>query len=516
MSKDSEVDMKDVELNELDLEKQPMTGGEVGSGGTSPTGTEKNGCVKVKVPEEADVKFTGLSKEELMKVAGTPGWVRTRWVLLVLFWLGWIGMLAGAIVIIVQAPRCKPLPKMDWWNEGPLYQIWDVEAYAGTDGLKGLEEKLDSLNQLKVKGLVVGPLHTVQTDQPETLDLKSMTPEMGTEKQLESLLERAHKKGISVVLDLTPNYGGKMPWFNDADVATTVEKLKTAIPHWIQLGLDGIQVAGLDQVVRNAPTAWTGVKGTMQANRTEEGKNRALIGVTELTSTTDVVSLLESSGVDLLLSGVLSSGQSGDVRAQAIQQLYTTQNQTSLGWSLGSRTEGHLATLVGSKLVRLYQMLLFTLPGTPVFNYGDEIGLEEQSGPLPKMLWDSQDTVEEKNETVKSAREHRLSCRSFFKTLSDLRGKERSLLHGDFLSLHNGTSSLAFLRQWDQSERFIAAFNWENTATTLRLVHPELPGEATVQLSTDPDKHAPESSVNLGQLELEGQQAVLLRFPFTA
>lgn len=62
-------------------------------------------------------------------------WVRTRWVLLVLFWLGWIGMLAGAIVIIVQAPRCKPIPEMNWWNEGPLYQITDLEAFS--EGLKG-------------------------------------------------------------------------------------------------------------------------------------------------------------------------------------------------------------------------------------------------------------------------------------------------------------------------------------------------------------------------------------------
>lgn len=67
MNKDTEIDMKEVELNELDPEKQPMTGdGQAGSG-------EKNGSVKLKVPED-EVTFTGLSKEELMKVAGTPGW----------------------------------------------------------------------------------------------------------------------------------------------------------------------------------------------------------------------------------------------------------------------------------------------------------------------------------------------------------------------------------------------------------------------------------------------------------
>lgn len=59
-----EMEMKEVELNELDQEKQPMTG-------ETP---EKNGCVKVKVPEDAEVKFTGLSKEELMRVAGTTGY----------------------------------------------------------------------------------------------------------------------------------------------------------------------------------------------------------------------------------------------------------------------------------------------------------------------------------------------------------------------------------------------------------------------------------------------------------
>lgn len=66
MSKDAEIDMKEVELNELDPEKQPMTGDGQAAGG------EKNGSVKLKVPED-EVTFTGLSKDELMKVAGTPG-----------------------------------------------------------------------------------------------------------------------------------------------------------------------------------------------------------------------------------------------------------------------------------------------------------------------------------------------------------------------------------------------------------------------------------------------------------
>lgn len=54
--------MKDIELNEVDQEKQLMT-----------RETQKNGCVKVTVPEDAGVKYTGLSKEELMKMTSTAG-----------------------------------------------------------------------------------------------------------------------------------------------------------------------------------------------------------------------------------------------------------------------------------------------------------------------------------------------------------------------------------------------------------------------------------------------------------
>lgn len=135
-----ELDMKDVELNEMDPEKQPMNASSPHAGSPTSLG-EKNGVVKVKMEEEEEeaemaAKFTGLSKEQLLQVAGTPGWVRTRWALLVLFWLGWLGMLAGAIVIIVQAPRCKDLPKQDWWQKGGIYRILQVEGFqdSGSDG----------------------------------------------------------------------------------------------------------------------------------------------------------------------------------------------------------------------------------------------------------------------------------------------------------------------------------------------------------------------------------------------
>lgn len=64
----------------------------------------------------------------------------------------------------------------------------------------GVEEKLDYLIHMKVKGLVLGPIHKVQADQPNSLNLISIKSEVGTENELKSLLDQAHQKG-DVILD---------------------------------------------------------------------------------------------------------------------------------------------------------------------------------------------------------------------------------------------------------------------------------------------------------------------------
>ncbi|XP_070785772.1 solute carrier family 3 member 2a [Enoplosus armatus] len=511
MNRDTEIDMKEVELNELDPEKQPMTGdGQVAGG-------EKNGSVKQKVPEE-EVTFTGLSKEELMKVAGTPGWVRTRWVLLVLFWLGWVGMLAGAIVIIVQAPRCKPIPEMNWWNEGPLYQISDLEAFS--DGLAGVEAKLDAINQLKVKGLVLGPLHTVQADQPNTLNLEQIDPTLGTEKALVAVLEKAHKKGISVVLDLTPNYLGATPWFSTGDVGDVIEKVKAASEYWLSVGVDGIKIS--DLTVASSSVDWSMLQAAVQGNRTEDAKKRALMGVVESISAVEVSQLVNTSGVDLVLSDLLSSKNAGGERIKDLDILKS--QQRSLGWGLGATQQDQLSKqAITPGLIRLYQLLLFTMPGTPVFTYGDEIGLPAgQGSESPKMVWDIEKEPAEGatvNETVEAERKERVALRKWFRSLSELRTKERSLLHGDYYPLYSSASSLSFLRLWDQSERYITAVNWgaapeKLTFTLAPTEGVELPETAKVQLSTDKDLEA-DSTVSLDKITLGPGEAILLQFPYT-
>ncbi|XP_059211412.1 solute carrier family 3 member 2a [Centropristis striata] len=507
MNNDTEIDMKEVELNELDPEKQPMTGDGQAAGG------EKNGSVKLKVPED-EVTFTGLSKEELMKVAGTPGWVRTRWVLLVLFWLGWVGMLAGAIVIIVQAPRCKPIPEMNWWNEGPLYQISDLQAFS--ERISGVEAKLDEINKLKVKGLVLGPLHTVQKDQVNTLNLEEIDPTQGNKEELAALLEKAHRKGISVVLDLTPNYEGADPWFSTADVNNVMERVKAAAEHWIKLDVDGIKIPDL-KVAANS-VDWPMLQGAVQANHT---KKKLLMGVAQSISPVELSQLVNTTGVDLVLSDLLSSKNEGRERIVAMDALHS--QQRNVGWGLGAAQQGQLSKLATTPgLIRLYQLLLFTMPGTPVFTYGDEIGLQAVGSESPKMVWDIEKEPAEGaavNETAEAERKEHVAVRKWFKSLSDLRGKERSLLHGDYYPLSSSATALSFLRVWDQSERYVIAVNWGTNPETLTLkLEPtegvKLPETATVKLSTD-DAVEVDSTVKLDKITLAPGTALLLQFPYT-
>lgn len=98
-----------------------------------------NGDAKIEVGSAAATTASGgLRKEDLLKFANDPFWVRLRWLLFILFWLTWLAMLVGAIYIVVVAPKCPaPEPRL-WWEKGQL-----LSANAQDEGgLKGLQNKL--------------------------------------------------------------------------------------------------------------------------------------------------------------------------------------------------------------------------------------------------------------------------------------------------------------------------------------------------------------------------------------
>ncbi|XP_066152255.1 amino acid transporter heavy chain SLC3A1 isoform X1 [Euwallacea fornicatus] len=151
------------------------------------TKSPQNGDAKLDIAE-AKQAFVGLTKEELMKYANDPFWIRLRWFLFVTFWLLWASMLIGAILIIYAAPKCDPPPPRTWYQQGPLTEVSD----------KATLESLDK----NIQGVVI----------PWTEDVYE--PLKNNPVGL-ALLETANKLGTKVIIELDSTVSNV--WFEKSE-----------------------------------------------------------------------------------------------------------------------------------------------------------------------------------------------------------------------------------------------------------------------------------------------------------
>ncbi|CAH2094294.1 unnamed protein product [Euphydryas editha] len=160
-------------------------------------GDHRNGDAKIEL--DANKKqFSGLTKEELMKYAEDPFWVRLRWFMFVLFWALWLCMLAGAIAIIVRAPKCAPPTPRTWYEKGPLVDMSSVEDYSE------VEAALPLLEKTQVSGIFAFACK----DTYEVLDDPSCI------NKFKEFVAKAKKFGVKVIVDLTANFVSKThKWF---------------------------------------------------------------------------------------------------------------------------------------------------------------------------------------------------------------------------------------------------------------------------------------------------------------
>ncbi|XP_011329185.1 neutral and basic amino acid transport protein rBAT isoform X1 [Ooceraea biroi] len=184
------------------------------------TSTEKNDAEAKFISENGDAKIdiemvkqtlSGMGKEELMKFANDPFWVRLRWILFIAFWLLWAAMLAGAIAIIVVAPKCSvPEPKK-LWEESPIIQLDPSDS--PTADLKGLESVLNDVKSQHIRAISLSSL-VKEGASGGTEDFRSIKPELGNVSDLENLIKVAHEKEQQIFLELDPNHSSvDHPWF---------------------------------------------------------------------------------------------------------------------------------------------------------------------------------------------------------------------------------------------------------------------------------------------------------------
>ncbi|KAF6106286.1 hypothetical protein HJG60_017563 [Phyllostomus discolor] len=295
-----------------------------------------------------------------------------------------------------------------------------------------------------------------------------------------------------------------------------------ALQFWLQAGVDGVQIRDVESLW-GAPSylaEWHNVTKNFS-------EDRLLIAGTELSSLEEILRLLAVSRDLLLTSSYLSaSGFTGKETEELVTQYLNATDNRWCSWSLSQA--GLLASVVPAHLLRLYHLLLFTLPGTPVFSSGDEIGLKAAALPgqpakAPVMLWGGSSSANtsgpvSSNLTVQGQSGDPNSLLSLFRRLSDLRGKERALLHGDFHVLSSGPDLFSYVRQWDQNKHFLVVLNFGDVPQAARLgasglpASLSLPAEAELLLSTQPGRKEGDR-VELDHLSLKPHEGLLLQFP---
>lgn len=566
-------------------------------------GKDQNGDAKIDI-EGVQSPFVGLSKEELMKYANDPFWVRMRMALLVLFWLLWLAMLVGAIAIIVITPRCAPPPQLAWWQSSPVYHV-EVAAFKDSNGdgrgdFLGLASKLDYIKSLGMSTVLLSNIFPTSGDGGILDFTKVNEAELGSEEDFLALVNATQERGMHLVLEMLPGFTDlQHPWFADsaaqkegfgdlyvwangsqdtpdappndwvmsngipawsynAERASfylhrrgphspdlnlhsphVQEKLHEVLRFWLDKGVSGFLVAnltggadGLEDKSGYLPDVlhllkdWRELLGNYSA--THETSHR-LLAVEFSGSAVDAAKLQGSSeepAADLVLNGAFVEQETAPT-ATSLQQLVkgTLDVVTPKGhWSslvLGRGGLPRLVSRVGDELLDGLHMVAALLQGTPVFYYGDELGLGKEGSSAQSMMpWKSEETAN----TATADGSHAavadiggnmtVSHVDVVRSAVALREKIAVRLGTTVTSVLGNGTVFVMLRVRKGTPGYMVVFNTHSEAVTVNLAEASshVPESGHVEVVSGGSGLSKESKVKLGDFPLNPQEAVVLQF----
>ncbi|MDR2931465.1 MAG: glycoside hydrolase family 13 protein [Propionibacteriaceae bacterium] len=111
----------------------------------------------------------------------------------------------------------------DWWRQAVVYQIYPRSfADANGDGigdLAGIMSKVDYLAGLGIDAVWLSPFYpsALADGGYDVDDYRQVDPRIGTLDEFVDLVERLHRVGIRVFVDIVPNHSSnRHPWFREA------------------------------------------------------------------------------------------------------------------------------------------------------------------------------------------------------------------------------------------------------------------------------------------------------------
>ena len=111
----------------------------------------------------------------------------------------------------------------NWWHDAVIYQVYP-RSFADSDGdglgdLPGLVHRLHHLADLGVDALWLSPFYPspLADGGYDVADFCQVDPRLGTLADFDALVERAHRLGLRVIVDIVPNHtSDRHEWFRQA------------------------------------------------------------------------------------------------------------------------------------------------------------------------------------------------------------------------------------------------------------------------------------------------------------
>ncbi|XP_028409885.1 neutral and basic amino acid transport protein rBAT-like [Dendronephthya gigantea] len=396
---------------------------------------------KVKIVDGGDYKEPGggirkPSQEEIDE------YKIHRVIVMVIFGLVVAILLLLIVILIATTEGCESVEeeKLPWYKSGVMYNIYP-RSYKdssgdGTGDFEGIIKKLDHLKDLGVNILYLSSIFKINTEVDygySVINFTDTNPAYGSIKDFEKLVDRAHDKGMKVIIEFIPcdtsidnewfeesskgnnkrdwyiwknesglderfwsnassglfyshpkNYPQKanLNWDND-DVK---REFKSVLRFWLDKKVDGFRVVSIQRLfgANQTENAWSKIHTVVQKwqNYTKmRNPNSILIGSShpanlELYGTEDRPELDIVVNFELVADTAKNFYTAINFKKIMNEYIGNLSNGNWPSWALTSWVHGRVGSNIDSKLAKSLEALLVLLPGTPIVFYGDEIGMQ--------------------------------------------------------------------------------------------------------------------------------------------
>ncbi|XP_058990578.1 neutral and basic amino acid transport protein rBAT isoform X2 [Mustela lutreola] len=519
--------------------------------------------------------YAGMPKEVLFQFSGQA---RYRVPREVLFWLTVASVLVltvATIAIIAVSPKCLDWWQAGPIYQIYPRSFKDSDQ-DGNGDLRGIQEKLDYIASLNIKTIWITSFYksSLKDFRHGVEDFQEIDPIFGTMKDFEDLVAAIHDKGLKLIIDFIPNHtSDKHAWFqlsrnrtgkytdyyiwhdcrHDGGTTTPPNNWEI-IQFWLKKGVDGFSFDAVKflleaehlrdeaqvnkaqipdtvthywELYHDFTTTQVGMhdivrsfRQTMDQYSREPGRYR-FMGIEAYGESIDRTMMYYGlpfiQEADFPFNNYLSklNTPSGNSVFEVITSWMENMPEGKWpNWMIGGPDNARLTSRFGEEYVNIMNMLIFTLPGTPITYYGEEIGMRnilvtnlnesyDVNALLSKspMQWDNSSNAgfSEASHTwlpinsdyhtvnVDVQKTKSRSALKLYQDLSRLHANELLLSRGWFCYLRNDSHSVVYTRELDGIDRvFLVVLNFgESTTVNLKEMISNIPTRVRIRLSTN-------------------------------